>query len=83
MHLEEVAEAATRLYELAPYGPTKLWLDDDLVLATGDTPRAYLGSGTIVPLRLEPGSHRITVLTCPGRDGSGRSGFYLRQTGPG
>ncbi len=79
VHVEETAEAATRLYQLAPYGPTRLWLDDELVIASGETPRAYLESATAVPLRLTPGSHRITVLTCPGRDGSGRSGFYLRH----
>ncbi len=81
VHLQEVETLETRLYELAPYGPTRLWLDDGLLLAAGDTRRAYLGNGITFPVVLEPGIHRFTVLTCPGYaaggGGEARSGFYL------
>ena len=54
-------------------------LEDALaLLARPDVVTAPLGGGTVLPLALEAGTRRITVLTCPGEDGSGRSGFYLR-----
>ncbi len=75
VHPFTVAEATIRTYELAPYGPSKLWLDDRLLLAVDETPAAVLGRGATLPLELDPGEHRITVLTCPAEED--RSGFYL------
>ncbi len=77
VHPLTVAETTVRTYELAPYGRTKMWLDDRLLLALEEPPPAVLGRGTKMPLVLEPGDHRITVLTCPGA--VGRSGFYLLE----
>ncbi len=75
VHPMTVAEATVRTYELAPHGPSKLWLDDSLLLSLDESPSAVLGRGVKVPLALAPGEHRITVLTCPGA--GSRSGFYL------
>ena len=66
--------------ELAPAGPTRLWIDDRPVVAIDGDLGAVLGHGAIFPVDFAPGSHQITVLTCPPRDGSSASGggFYLR-----
>ncbi len=77
VHPMTVEEAAVRTYELAPYGPAKLWLDDTMLLALDESPGAVLGRGVKLPLALDPGTHRITVLTCPGA--AGRAGFYLLE----
>jgi len=77
VHPIDATEPTRRLYHLAPYGPTQLWLDDRLLLATADTPGAHLARATTVPVHLDPGRHHLTVLTCPGDDGEGRAGFYL------
>ncbi|MCG8455666.1 MAG: hypothetical protein MI919_05240, partial [Holophagales bacterium] len=78
VHAFEVAEAASRVYELAPAGPTTLWLGDELVVATASM-EATLGAGVVFQLELEPGEHRITVLTCRGTPEVYRPGFYLLQ----
>ena len=75
VHSTTVTEPVVRTYELAPYGPSKLWLDDSLLLSLDESPSAVLGRGVKAPLALAPGDHRITVLTCPGA--GNRSGFYL------
>ncbi len=80
VHPLTVVEPTVRTYELAPYGRSKLWLDDRLELALGESPSAVLGQGVEIPLVLEPGEHRITVLTCPGT--GNRSGFYLLSVAP-
>jgi hypothetical protein len=73
---DEEAKAATRTdYELAPSGPTTLWLDGRLLAIVAGEPGAVLGKGILLPVDLAPGAHRITVRTCPARDG--RAGFYL------
>lgn len=66
--------------ELAPAGPTRLWIDDRPVAAVDGDLGAVLGRGLVAPLDLAAGSHQITVLTCPPRDSSRASGggFYLR-----
>lgn len=66
--------------ELAPAGATRLWIDEKPVVAVGEDLGAMLGRGLTVPLDWEPGSHQITVLTCPPRDPALASagGFYLR-----
>lgn len=66
--------------ELAPAGPTRLWIDDRPVVAAGEDLGARLGQGLTLPLDFAPGSHQITVLTCPPRDpAAGAGGFYLRM----
>jgi hypothetical protein len=74
---EELAAPEERTYELAPWGPSTLWVDGERVLTTGAAPRAVLGAGLAFSVRLDPGTRRLTVLTC-GVDG--RGGFYLRRT---
>jgi hypothetical protein len=41
--------------------------------------RSVLGRGVLLGPRLEPGPHRMTVLTCRASSGGepGRAGFYL------
>jgi len=81
VHEEETKSAARIDYELAPSGPTTLWLDDRLLASTAGEPGAVLGKGILLPMELATGVHRITVRTCPARDG--RSGFYLVERGRG
>lgn len=67
------------LYELAPYGPTRLWLDHRLAVAVESTLEARLGRGITVPAEFKAGTHVITVLTCRSQDSSAGFGFYLRS----
>jgi hypothetical protein len=66
-------------WELAPWGPTTLWVDGEPAVRMAGELRSVLGRGVLLAPRLEPGPHRMTVLTC--RAGSGgegdRAGFYL------
>ena len=68
------ADGGARSVELAPWGPTTLWIDGAPPVSTGAL-GAVLGRG--VGLALEPGAgrRRMSVLTCRGEDA--RSGFYL------
>ena len=75
VHDEPAAAAGIVDYELAPSGPTTLWLDGRLLASVAGEPGAVLGRGLVLPMELTPGPHQITVKTCPARDG--RSGFYL------
>ena len=77
VHPFTVGEPTQRLYELAPSGPSKAWLDDRLLLTLDRATGAVLGRGVTFPVALEPGEHRLTVLTCPGLDD--RTGFYLLE----
>ncbi len=65
------------VYELAPYGPTRIWLDQEALLAIDQASAAVLGQGVTFPIHLEPGAHRLTVFTCPGAER--RTGFFLRR----
>jgi hypothetical protein len=77
---EETAAAAARVdYELAPSGPSTLWLDGRLLAATAGEPGAVLGRGIVLPVDLTPGPHRIAVLTCPESAPGSRAGFYLLE----
>ena len=78
VHELDTGAESPRLVELAAGGPTRLWIDDRLVLAAAETPGIYPGGGLSLPLPTEPGRHRITVLTCRSGDGQ-RLGFYLRK----
>lgn len=77
-HTERTEASAERVYELAPYGPATLRLDGAEVVKLGEGRRAVLGGGALVPLRLAPGRHRFTVLSCPD-PATGRNGFYLAR----
>jgi len=79
VHQEQTQSATHVDYELAPSGPTTLWLDDRPLISTSGDSGAVLGKGMALPVDLAPGNHRITVKTCPARDG--RSGFYLLNRG--
>jgi hypothetical protein len=58
-------------YELAPWGPTRAWLDGRAIGETGTAPLAILGLGRIV----EVGSAaEMKIETC---GAEGRAGFYL------
>jgi hypothetical protein len=65
------ALSAPARYELAPWGPTRVWLDGRLRVDVTTAPLAVLGRGTV----LETGDAReMRIETC--RAGA-RSGFYL------
>ncbi len=71
-----VARPIRPVFELAPWGPTRLWLDDRLLVSQGGESAAILGRGPRVELDLAPGTHRLTVETCAANAQS-RQGFYL------
>ncbi len=75
------AQTGVRTWELAPHGPTTLWLDGEPLVSTQAGLQAFLGRGLRVTADLEPGHHRLTALTCRGEViGEGTSpysGFYL------
>jgi hypothetical protein len=86
VHEEETAAPARIDYELAASGPSTLWLDGRLLVATREDAGAVLGRGIALPVDLTSGPHRITVLTCPESGPAARSGFYLverRRAAPG
>lgn len=64
--------------ELAPYGPTQLWLDGDLQLQTSAILEAVLGRGLVVRAPIPEGLHTLTVSTCRGHR-EGPIGFYFRR----
>ena len=66
-------------FEFAPYGPSSLWLDDELLAQTTDDRQAVLGEGLIVAPTLESGEHHWTVWTCPDRATGTYSGFYFMR----
>ncbi len=76
IHDLEVTENEQRRYELALYGSGGLWLDDRQLAFTRGAAGAVLGQGLEIPVTLEPGSHRLTILTCRAAAG-GPNGFYL------
>lgn len=77
VHEREAAVGVHLDYELAPSGPSTLWLDDRLLVSTAADSGAVLGKGIVLPMDLTPGRHRITVLTCAESGPDARSGFYL------
>lgn len=66
-------------WELAPYGPTALWVDGELLVRVNGAMGSVPGRGVMVELPPGPGPHRVTVLTCraDGDGEPGRIGFYL------
>jgi hypothetical protein len=79
VHEQEVETPARVVYELAPSGPTSLWLDGRLLASTAGSLGAILGRGLQVQADLAPGRHRLTVSTCPEQGPEARSGFYLLE----
>ena len=76
VHWIETGVEEERVLELAPSGPSSIWVDEAIAASVQDAPAAVLGRGTLLPVKLGPGLHRITVLTCPDPD-TDRIGFYL------
>lgn len=72
----EIGKPTRLVVELAPYGPTSVWLDANLVASTHAALRAVVGQGMILPLELATGPHRLSVMTCEATPESGRAGFY-------
>lgn len=79
VHEQEVEAPVRVVYELAPSGPTSLWLDGRLLASTAGSLGAVLGRGIQIQADLEPGRHRIAVSTCPEEGTAARSGFYLLE----
>ncbi|HVR95115.1 MAG TPA: hypothetical protein VMW27_00770 [Thermoanaerobaculia bacterium] len=79
VHEVEVENPARAVYELAPSGPSTLWLDGRLLASTSGSLGAVLGRGIRVEADLGPGRHRIAVSTCPEDSPAARSGFYLLE----
>jgi hypothetical protein len=77
VHEQESRERERIDYELAPSGPSALWLDERLLLKSQTDSGAVLKRDIELPIDLTPGRHRITVLTCPESGPEARSGFYL------
>jgi hypothetical protein len=72
-HLEEAKTPSLATYELAPAGPTTVFLDGQWI-ATAGASDAVLGRGVTFPVKLDPGAHELSISTCPSR---GANGFYL------
>ena len=78
-HRRSVDRASARLYELAAWGPSVLYVDGVQRLQFATPGLAKLGHGAAFPLRLDPGEHELAVRTCAHQ---GRAGFYLVDRGP-
>jgi hypothetical protein len=65
--------------ELAPWGPSRAWLNGAVVAEVGGEPKAVLGHGVTFVLDLAAGQNLLAVETCPGRNAKGPRGFYLRR----
>jgi hypothetical protein len=68
--------------ELAAAGPSTLWVDDRKLVETRGGSDAVVGRGTVFPLALDAGAHRLSVLTCAEAP-SRTAGFYLVNRGGG
>jgi hypothetical protein len=71
-------EAARLDVDLAPYGPSSVWLDGRLVVEVRDDLGALLQRGVRLPLELGPGLHRLAVFTCEGA-AADEKGFFWRE----
>ena len=69
-----IAAGPARRLELASWGPASLWLNGELVVASGGN-RAVLGDGIHIEMKPTVEDGLLSVISCRG-DG-GRSGFYL------
>ncbi|HET8935278.1 MAG TPA: hypothetical protein VFN67_17640 [Polyangiales bacterium] len=78
-HRRELDSPSSRLFELAAWGPTVLFVDGEQRLQLVTPGLAKLGHGAALPLRLGPGPHRIVIRTCAHQ---ARAGFYFVDRGP-
>jgi hypothetical protein len=78
-HAFETASPKTIGYEFAPYGPSSLWLDGQLIAQVHSDLRAVLGQGLFVSPTVSPGPHRVKVSTCLDRTTKKHVGFYLAR----
>lgn len=78
---DEVVQAPEkRRYELAPWGATTLWRNDEEIVSILHAQGAVLGRGVEFEIGLDAGPNRMTVLTCKEEREDGRNvGFYLRE----
>ncbi|MEM8959854.1 MAG: hypothetical protein AAGD38_00110 [Acidobacteriota bacterium] len=81
---DEVVDADTRIHwALAPWGPTRLWLNGEPMITVEDSMHAALGEEVMLPVTLTAGRHRLTVVTCadtePDAITPGHVGFYLLE----
>jgi hypothetical protein len=65
--------------ELAPWGPSSVFLNGAPVASLGGEPQAVIGRGVTFLLELAAGDNVLTVRTCPGHEAKGPRGFYLRR----
>jgi hypothetical protein len=70
--------------ELAPWGPSELWLDGALLVQVAGTD-AVLGRGARLPVAPGPQARRLAVHTCrsPGAAAGDPVGFYLLERAAG
>lgn len=72
-----LSEPRATAYRFAPYGPSRVWLDDQLVATVDSSSFALLGEGHEVSITTTADHRQLVVLTC--RPGPGEpAGFYLR-----
>jgi hypothetical protein len=74
VHDEIATTPRTRLLEFAAWGPSRFFVDGRERLQLPAANLAQLGEGPALPVRLEAGSQRWTVVTCAH---AGQAGFYL------
>jgi hypothetical protein len=77
-HEQSLDAPSTRLFELASWGPSTLFVDGEQRVQLAAPGLAKLGEGVAFPLRLAAGDHRLVVRTCAHE---GRAGFYLLDRG--
>jgi hypothetical protein len=82
LHRLQSSDEEAQSFELAPYGPSAVWLDGRLLARVDADLEAVLGRGIVLPIERSPGERRLTVLTCPDRATGKHTGFYLRRLDP-
>ncbi|MEM7584805.1 MAG: hypothetical protein AAF560_15545, partial [Acidobacteriota bacterium] len=75
--LPRVDDVTSPVYQLTPYGSTRVWLDQKPLLAVDQASAAVLGQGITFPIQHNGEPQRLTVLTCPGPQQ--RTGFFLQR----
>ncbi len=76
-HSLQPAESASG-FRLAPYGPSRVWIDDRLAIAVDEPLLARLGDEHTLPFETAGGDRLLTVLTCRAQPGD-PAGFFLRR----
>lgn len=80
-HRREMTDGARLDLELAPYGPTTLWVDGEPRVRILQDLGAVLGEGVHLQVSWAPGVHSLTVRTCPSRAHPRYAGFFLVERG--